>query len=169
MNYINKGKRTILIFPKFTNINEIQKTRKKYDELYNKIPPHITIVFPFDSDIPNEKLKFIIEKSLIGIQPFKIKCKGISIKEDKRINTFYIFLNIIEGEDTIKNINKTIYKNLFNKDVGNDYIPHITLGTTNNEKEMITLDCEFSTVIDNITVETIGENEESIIEFKVEL
>ena len=28
MNYINKGKRDILIFPKFDNIEEIQKIRK---------------------------------------------------------------------------------------------------------------------------------------------
>lgn len=169
MNYINKGKRDILIFPEFDNIDEIQKIRKKYDELYNKIPPHITIVFPFNSDISNENLKCIIEKSLIGIKPFKIKCKGISIKEDKKVNTYYIFLNIAEGEDILKMINKRMYKNLFNKDVESEYSPHITLGNTNNENEIITLDCEFNTVVDNITVETIGENEESIVEFKLEL
>ena len=33
MNYINKGKRDILIFPKFKNIDKIQEIRKKYDEL----------------------------------------------------------------------------------------------------------------------------------------
>ena len=35
MNYINKGKRDILIFPKFNNINKIQSIREKYDELFN--------------------------------------------------------------------------------------------------------------------------------------
>lgn len=57
MNYINKGKRDILILPKFDNINEIQKIRKKYDELYDKIMPHITIAFPFRKSISNEELK----------------------------------------------------------------------------------------------------------------
>lgn len=32
MNYINEGKRDILIFPKFNNINKIQKVREQYDE-----------------------------------------------------------------------------------------------------------------------------------------
>lgn len=34
MNYINKGKRDILLFPDFSNIQKIENVRKKYDELY---------------------------------------------------------------------------------------------------------------------------------------
>ena len=54
--YINKGKRDILIFPKFKNINKIQELRNKYDPLANLIAPHITIVFPFSDNISNEEL-----------------------------------------------------------------------------------------------------------------
>ena len=53
MNYINRGKRDILIIPKFNNINKIQKIREKYDELYDIINPHITLAFPFKSNISN--------------------------------------------------------------------------------------------------------------------
>ena len=34
MNYINEGKRDILIIPKFNNIKAIQEVRRKYDEFY---------------------------------------------------------------------------------------------------------------------------------------
>ena len=54
--YINKGKRDILIFPKFKNINKIQELRDKYDPLANLIAPHITIAFPFSDNISNEEL-----------------------------------------------------------------------------------------------------------------
>ena len=47
MNYINKGKRDILIIPKFKNIDKIQDIRQKYDELYEKIMPHITVLPQF--------------------------------------------------------------------------------------------------------------------------
>ena len=47
MNYINKGKRDILIFPKFKNIDKIEEIRKKYDELTEILPAHITLAFPF--------------------------------------------------------------------------------------------------------------------------
>ena len=85
MNYINKGKRDILIIPKFSNIHKIQMIREKYDELFNIIDPHIT------------------------------------------------------------------------------------LGTTNNPNEKIELNEEFETIVDSIVVEQIGENEESIIEFEINL
>ena len=53
---MNKGKRDILIFPKFKNINNIQKLRNKYDPLANLIPPHITIAYPFSDNISNKEL-----------------------------------------------------------------------------------------------------------------
>lgn len=39
----NQNKRSILIFPKFKNINKIQSIRNKYDRLANFISPHITL------------------------------------------------------------------------------------------------------------------------------
>ena len=168
MNYINKGKRDILIIPRFENVEEIQKIRKRYDELYEIIPPHITLAFPFKNEILNKELKNKIKEVLKEIKPFKIKCKGITIKEDKRVGTFYIFLDFIEGKDIIKDINKKIYTEVLNKPIIENYEPHITLGTTNNINEKIELDEEFETIVNSVVVETIGENEESIIEFEIE-
>lgn len=169
MNYINKGKRDILIFPKFDNIEEIQKIRKKYDELYSIIPPHITLAFPFKSDISNKELKEKLQNILIKAKPFKLTCSGISLKEDENINTFYIFLNITEGTETLKCLHKQIYNQVLNKNEIIDYIPHLTLGNTKNKNEKINLNSVFSTTIDSIVIESIVENEESIIEFEIKL
>lgn len=171
MNYINKGKRDILIIPKFTNVDKIQEIRKKYDELYDVIMPHITLAFPFKKDISNEELKKQLLKITKNIKPFKIKCKGITLKEDQRINTYYIFLNIVEGKELLSEINKKIYQNILNDiDIKNyNYEPHITLGNTNNFYEKIELNDEFETIVDSIVIEQIGENEESIIESEIKL
>lgn len=83
--FINKGKRDILIFPKFENINRIQEYRNKYDPLTNLIAPHIT------------------------------------------------------------------------------------LGKANNIQELDSFDYEFTTVVDEISIELIGEHEESIIIKKIKL
>lgn len=171
MNYINKGKRDIIIIPKFNNIDKIQTVRKKYDELFNVIMPHITIAFPFDKDIPNEQLKKQLENILVNIKPFKIKCKGITLKKDTKVDTYYIFLNLVEGKDEIKKIHDKVYKNIL-KDIDlkkYNYEPHITLGNTNNSNEKIKLDEEFVTLIDSIIVERIGEHEESIVEFEIKM
>ena len=166
MNYINKGKRDILIIPKFTNVDKIQEIRKKYDELYDVIMPHITLAFPFKKDISNEELKKELLKITKNIKPFKIKCKGITLKEDKRINTYYIFLNIVEGKELLSEINKKIYQNILNDiDIKKyNYEPHITLGNTNNFYEKIELNNEFEIIVDSIVIEKVGENEETIIE-----
>lgn len=169
MNYINKGRRDILIIPEFENIEEIQEIRKKYDELYKIISPHITLAFPFEEEISNEELEIKLKEVLKDVKPFKIGCKEISLEEDKKVETFYIFLNISEGKEIIKDINKKIYTEILNKPIIENYKPHITLGTTNNPNEIIGLDEEFETVVDRVIVERIGEKEESIIEFEIEL
>ena len=171
MNYINRGKRDILIIPKFSNIHKIQMIREKYDELFDIIEPHITLAFPFKSNISNEKLKQQLTDIIKNINPFRIKCKGITLRKDKRINTYYIFLNIVEGKEIINEINHKIYENILkNVDIKKyNYEPHITLGNTNDPNEKIELDEEFETIVDSIVVEQIGENEESIIEFKINL
>lgn len=42
-----------MIFPKFENIKIIDEIRDKYDPLANHVRPHITLVFPFESNIRN--------------------------------------------------------------------------------------------------------------------
>ena len=43
MNYINKGKRDVIIIPEFSNVQVIEKIREKFDELYGIVSPHITL------------------------------------------------------------------------------------------------------------------------------
>ncbi len=169
MNYINAGKRDILIFPSFKEIEKIQTIRNKYDELANIIPPHITLVFPFDLPISNERLKEQLEQILRKYEKIDITCEGISFSKDQRVNKYYIFFNINEGNETIKNIHKDIYEKVLKIPKPSNYIPHITLGTVNKIDTNITLNETFETTIENIIVESIGKNEESIIEFKIEL
>ena len=66
-------KRAIILFPSFDNINIIKSVREKYDPLANYIAPHITIVFPFDSDISTDDLKSHFNKVLKGIKKFNVQ------------------------------------------------------------------------------------------------
>ena len=38
------------IFPQFADMDEIQWVRARYDPLCRLIPPHITLVFPFEAE-----------------------------------------------------------------------------------------------------------------------
>lgn len=158
--FINKGKRDILIFPKFKNINKIQELRNKYDPLANLVAPHIAIAFPFSDNISNEELIRKLTNLLEDFKPFIIIFKGISLSKDN-----YIFLNCIQGNQEIIQLHDKIYEQIlpshFKKSI--KYVPHITLGTANTIQELDSFDYEFKTVVDEISIELIGEHEESII------
>ncbi len=164
-----------MIFPEFENIEIINDIRKKYDPLTNLVSPHITLVFPFDSQLTDKELHLYLKKCLNDIQPFEIELKGF----DKQVNKYgnYLFLNVVQGMDIIRNIHDRLHKDKLKQlDVGYNYVPHMTVG---NLPSMDLLDkafndvnkCDdrFSTVIKTISVEMIGEHEESIIIIEHEL
>lgn len=75
--YNNIGKRDILIFPKFDNIDIINKVRDKYDKLADLVDPHITLAFPFNDEISNNDLINRLSSLLENYSPFKVTFKGV--------------------------------------------------------------------------------------------
>lgn len=162
MNYVNKGLRDVLIFPELDDVSLIQDIREKYDELADIVPPHITLAFPFDSDITNEELDRKLKNTLSEYKEFSISLSGVSYHYDERVGVYYIYLDVTQGYDTIYEISKKIYSEILNMEVPEKYIPHITLGSVEKINN-IKLDHVFNTTVKNIVVEDIGENEESNI------
>ena len=157
--------RDILIFPKFKNIEEIEKIRKNNDKLYGIIPPHITIVFPFFDDISNEELIYKLKEILNSYNSFNVVFKGISLSNDN-----YIFLNCDIGKEILSNMHDEIYEKILPKHLKNiKYVPHITLGQSNTIDFLKDFNKEFSCKIDKILVEEIGLNDESNIICEINL
>ena len=161
--------RTIMIFPEFDNMDVIDRIRAKHDPLAELVRPHVTLVFPFESDISNEKLEEILESRLHGLKSFELVLGNISKCEDTFGN--YLFLNVLKGSEELSKINSVLYDNEFKEyDLGLTYVPHMTIGKLPSVKEMDgayeeikDIRDKFSTVVKKISVEMIGENEESII------
>lgn len=167
--------RTIMIFPEFENIDVINSIRKKYDPLADLVLPHITLAFPFDSELTNEELNLYLKECLSNIQPFKVELAGFSKQEDKYGN--YLFLNVVQGTEVIKNIHDMLYRDKLKQfDVGCDYVPHMTVGKVSSKElldkafdDVSKCNDKFSTVVKKISVEMIGDHEESIIIIEHEL
>lgn len=162
--------RTIMIFPEFKNMGIINDIREKYDPLANLVLPHITLVFPFDSELTNEEFKLHLERNLRDTQPFEIELAGFSKQEDRYGN--YLFLNVVQGADIIKNIHNMLYNDKLKQFyAGNDaYTPHMTVGKLSSVElldkafeDVSRYNDKFNTIIKKISVEMIGEHEESII------
>ncbi|HDR7642325.1 2'-5' RNA ligase family protein [Bacillus wiedmannii] len=165
--------RTILLFLNEMSINEIEDIRKKHDPLFGLIPPHITVIFPFESSISNDELKLHILKLSKGIQEIEIKFANQITDEGE-----YLFLRVEEGKKQIEELHDMLYTGPLIKFLKEDipYIPHVTVGrkesaelATEAAKDIHSLPEKLQCVIDRISVERIGEGGESIIEFEVPL
>ncbi|MBQ4522130.1 MAG: 2'-5' RNA ligase family protein [Lachnospiraceae bacterium] len=167
--------RTIMIFPEFENMEIIDEIRGKYDPLAQLVRPHITIVFPFENQMSNNDIADILSVRLKNIKPFELVLNGISKQEDRFGN--YLLLDVKEGATEICSIHKTLYDNEFKEyDLGLGYKPHMTVGKLPTieslnaaYEEVKNIDRTFKTVVNKVSVEMIGEQDESIIIIEKEL
>lgn len=167
-------KRAIILFPSFDNINIINRIREKYDPLANCIAPHITIVFPFDSDISIDDLKSHFNKVLKGTKKFNVQLKDFT--GDYRDG--YLFLNVKKGNDNIIELHDKLYSGILERFLFRKitYCPHLTVGRLDQQiefdkalDELSCYDKSFEIVIDKIFVENIDDIEHSTIEFSFDL
>lgn len=167
--------RTVMVFPKFNNLDIIDSIRKKYDPLAKLVPPHLTLVFPFKSELTQERIFSELEELLSDYKAFKLVCHGV-VKES---NTYgnYLFLSVLEGMDNLIEIHDYLYDGIFRtyrSDV--QYVPHLTIGNLHDKKEfdlayqnLTDFNLKFMTIVDTISVEIIGEHGESNIEIEYSL
>jgi 2'-5' RNA ligase len=167
-----------MIFPSFENMQLIEDIRKKYDPLSEKVWPHITLVFPFESCIESIILKKHVEECIKGVKPFKLVLNKIT--PSTSVGN-YLFLNVKQGKDDIINLHKSLYTGLLEQFYpdwlkGIEFIPHMTVGnlsdtakfteaieTMKDNKDI------FETIVNKISVEIIDINDNSIIEMNIPL
>lgn len=171
--------RCIMIFPRFDNMGIIDEIRGKYDPLANHVRPHITLVFPFKSNIESIELANHLKNVLSSIKPFRTVLKGIIPAKQTFGN--YLFLNIENGKDEIVELHRRIYTGILEQFMpqrlkSGGYQPHMTVGKIEC-KDRFKLAIEktkgiydkFDTIVYKVSVEIIDENEDSIIEMEIEL
>ena len=169
MAFDNTNKRDILIMVNFPNIDKIKEIQEKYYDIADKIDPHIAVAFPFDSVISDEELYNKLVEVLSKYEPFKIVCHGVStpIGEPN-----YRFLDVVENKDIIQKISDDIYNSIIPEHLEHrnrhNYVPHISLANMPLDKE-IELDDTFEMIVDSFYVERIGDNDESIKLYDINL
>ncbi|NMH70273.1 2'-5' RNA ligase family protein [Bacillus sp. RO3] len=157
-------KRAIHIFPEIES-EEIQRIRKVHDPLWDKIPPHITLVFPFTSNIPQSQIISHVCNVASEMNPFPLVLKEITGASDE-----YLFLNVKKGNDSIIHLHDQLYKGLLHpfRNQFNTYTPHITVGRIGIMEEFHRAvreyekwsDC-FHTDVTEIVIEEIDERDVS--------
>lgn len=115
--------RAIHIFPAFSNAAEIDAVRSIHDPLAAKIRPHITLVFPFESDLSAEELAGDARASVAGIECFRARLGRPQIKEG------VIWLPVTEGRREVIALHDALYRGSLHRywDRSRPYEPHVTI------------------------------------------
>jgi len=172
----NSLTRCIMIFPDFANLPEIQCIREQYDPLYRCVAPHVTLVFPFTSDLTGTAVANHLQNAVQEIAPFKLVMQGV---KPNTIGGKYLFLEVIEGTKELNLLHNRLYSGLFSAykpDFLKHYAfhPHMTVGKFVNDLELQTainateiVTTRFETTVNKISVEIIDGCDNSIIETEV--
>ena len=167
--------RTILIFPDFENREQIDRWRTQYDPLAKLIRPHITVVFPFRSEMTDREVEKAIVRALADVAAFDVTLEGVHRQSDRFGHT--LMLPVTEGAGMIRAINRRLYKDEFrNFDLGLPYLPHVTLGAFDSREDLDrayeAVKCgnlHFVAKVTEVCAERIGEQGESIIIARVKI
>lgn len=168
-------KRTIMIFPEFENMSIIDDIRDKYDPVAKLVRPHVTLVFPFESELSNGELEAYLSNSIKGMKEFKLELQGFDKEEEEYGN--YLFLNVVSGKDEIIKMHDKLYEGELKKfRFPKEYNPHMTVGKLPSVEllhkafdDVRGINEKFSTIVKKVSVEVIGKHEESIIVIEKEL
>lgn len=159
---MNNPRYAIVIFPKFDNENQMDQLRHQFDPLASVIRPHLTLVFPFESDLPLEQIRGHVQFAIQGVLPFEVILRGITGSDAE-----YLFLNVKHGNDQIIQLHDRLYTGLLLSHLNREhtYIPHLTIGRLDNKDSFLTalsvtqnMDETFILVIKDLALVRIDNN-----------
>lgn len=165
--------RAIHIFPVFRDADWITRTRDKYDPLAKLIPPHITLVFPFTSEISTDDITRHVRSAVSGLYPFSVTLQGVTGSSRE-----YIWLNVKKGNDNIIALHDRLYTGVLLPHLSSDvpYIPHVTLGRFSDPdlyrrslRDLRGTTASWTSNISQVVIETILDDETSLVEGVVPL
>ena len=144
---------------------QIQEFRARYDPLGLLVEPHVTLVFPFEMDSPDEVLIEHVSSKIASTSRF-----SASIHHQPTMESDYVYLPIDKGSAQVKALHNLLYVGVleqFRQD--RPYVPHITIGRVRNENSrdileaLKSLEIESKIMINRLKIERIGPNGESEI------
>jgi len=116
----------IAIFPSMPGAEDaIAALRQRFDPLAAQIPPHLTLVFPFGSDLGLAELGGHVAAVLRDFAPFPVRLAEITGSERE-----YLFLNVKRGNDDLITLHDALYTGPLrhHRSFADTFFPHLTVG-----------------------------------------
>lgn len=114
-----------MLFPPAADLAPVLPLRERFDPLAGVVPPHITLVFPFEDELTAETLRAHVEKAVRGVGPIPVQLAGITGSEGE-----YLFLNVKRGNDPLIDLHDRLYTGPLRRhlSLAHTYVPHVTVG-----------------------------------------
>ena len=110
----------------------IQEFRLKHDPQSKLVPPHVTVVFPFDIDLKDDELTRHCQNATKGVNRIEAQLGSISIEPNG-----YVFFLLEQGGQEIIEIHNQLYSGpLEDQYIGTSFKPHITIARFDNYNRM---------------------------------
>lgn len=122
---MSRLKRCIYLAVRFQD-SDVESFRSKFDPLYTKCPAHITVVFPFDSDLPSEAIAVQMESLSMDQPSFCIKVGP------PRYQNGYLTMPSISRHTWISHSHEALTRAIGGAVVPG-FIPHFTIGREMND------------------------------------
>jgi 2'-5' RNA ligase len=157
-------KRYIAIFPDFEAADPIHDLRKRFDPIGLLVPPHITLVFPFESKLETTTINNHISQTLTKARQFPVSLDSVSTHGE------YLLLDIKIGKAEITNLHDRLYDGILSHYLRSEfsYIPHVTVAK-NSDNNILTkanemalqLPLPYHLVVNSLRVMIISDDERS--------
>ena len=128
-------KRVIVIFPTIEEPDQlaaIADLRRRYDPLADLVQPHITLVFPFESEITDPELRDHVRTCLRSVAPFRVRLSQVTGHEGE-----YLLLNVKHGNDDLVALHDLLYGGPLAQYLSTEhtFVPHLTVGRIADNQE----------------------------------
>jgi 2'-5' RNA ligase len=103
----------------------IDEVRRRHDPMAALIPPHFTLVYPFEASLPPGALRAHMVQTLAGCPPFEVALAGVSGADGE-----YLRYDIKQGNDALIALHDRLYSGPLAGylDITRSYQPHMTIG-----------------------------------------
>ena len=130
-------KRAIVIFPTIEESDQlaiIADLRRRYDPIEDLVQPHITLVFPFESEITDRKLRDHVRTCVQSVAPFRARLSQVTGHEGD-----YLLLNVKHGDNELVALHDLLYGGPLAQYLSTEhtYVPHLTVGRIADKQEWL--------------------------------
>lgn len=156
----------IHVFPEFEGLDVIEAVRAELDPLFGLIPPHVTLVFPFEAE--EGVVRAAMDKArgvILQFSCFELELRQVAWRGE------YLMLLPERGEEVVRALHDALYADAFAPWYAPEfpYEPHVTLGRGNFAFARESLGRRFACMVRQVVLERIGRDGRSEIMERIPL